>query len=226
MVSNQSNVMTELAQIVQTSSETTNQSLEQLTQTIGQAFNHLTQSIGQSNSVAQPSPSPLPQEFGAVSGPTIGGPLFCVGGSCTYTAVIPSCSASTTLFTMRNPFSATSTAELLYFQGLANATTTSLQVGTTTTGVGSSLAGGSLVNGASVASSTSFLVASGLTSTLSGVQISSGSNSVTKIVVAPTQYVTGYATTTATGAGANAFTPGYTSCQGIVIWRSLNSNSN
>ncbi len=131
MVTNQSNVMTELAQIVQTSSQTTNQSLSQLTQTIGQAFNQLTQTIGQSNSVAQPSSS-LPQTFGSVSGPDLYSTYFNVNGVINWYYKTAMSAASTTC-SFKSP-AATSTILSLnaYLASASSGTGLSLEIGQST----------------------------------------------------------------------------------------------
>jgi len=151
---------------------------------------------------------------GANAGPESTHEYQCVGGVCTYYKVGVCNSATTTIFAVRNPFNATSTATVLAIEGVGNATTTTFEVGTSTkaTGLAAADVSGTLIVNASVATTSGFYTASGIQSGASGSYLSPGTGSARSVVLGPTQYIAGFATTTATGAGAAGFTGGFTSC--------------
>lgn len=128
-------------------------------------------------------------------------------------------SATTTIFAVANPFSATSTVRLQSFKGIGNATTTLLYVGTSTASTGLALTNVSptLVNAASVATSTQFITSSGITVGSLGY-LSSGSGTFPTISVGPSDYIVAFATTTATGAGAANYSGTYSSCVYKLRW--------
>lgn len=153
-------------------------------------------------------------------------PLLQLGGSTAATSVSEqvstgSCTAATsTPFAVANPFTATSTATLQSFQGVGNATTTLLYVGTTTQASGLALANLSptLVNAASVATTSQFFTSSGITVGPGTGYLSSGSNTFRTIVVGPSEYVSAFATTTTSGMGTN-YVGNYTSCTYKIRWQ-------
>ena len=156
------------------------------------------------------------ETIGAIPGNSIDGPEFCVGGLC-YSNSVGTCASSGTLFSVSNPFAATSTAELVLMVGTGNATTTTLNVGTSTSATVTSQVG-SLVKTVSVATTSKFAIASGSTLALGTGQVSSGTNSVIRTVVGPSQRVTAFATTTAVGAGAKSFSAGFAGCKYKIQW--------
>jgi len=137
--------------------------------------------------------------------------------------------ASSTIFDIANPFSATSTAQLVNFAGVGNATSTTFNVGTTTlpSGVIATTAGigtgGSLVNNATIATTTAnaqtqFYLSSGISTFLGSGQVSAGTSAI-RIVVGPSEYVAGYATTSLSGPSTGlSYTGGYASCTYKIKW--------
>ena len=149
------------------------------------------------------------------------GPEFCIGQKCTYVVPITQCfSASTTLFSVRDPYG-TSTARLLSMQVGGNATTSTLVVGTSTvaaagatTPVPSLVIANSSTTGM-VSSSTVYWTSSGnLMGSANGVNLgwlSAGAGSQSTILVKPSEYVQAYATTSINGMGVQ-YTPGFSTC--------------
>lgn len=125
--------------------------------------------------------------------------------------------ASSTLFAVASPFTATSTATLQVITGTGQATTSTLLVGTSTlsTGVPTTI-GGTLVN-ATISTSTPFWTSGGVLAGSAGYN-SPGANTFRTIVVGPSEFVVGEATSTATGVGAAQYTPGV-SCTYKIEWR-------
>lgn len=132
-----------------------------------------------------------------------------------------SCASGTsTLFAIANPFtSGTSTASIEMLTGTGQATSTTFSVGTTTKSTGLALTDISptLVNGGVAATTTNFSMLSGQSTNLGTGQVSSGSNTLSKIVVGPSELIGAFGTSTATGAGAANYTPGIT-CTYKVKW--------
>jgi len=125
--------------------------------------------------------------------------------------------ASTTLFGVVNPFNATSTATLQVITGTGQATTSAVLVGTSTAAVGvASTIMGVLAN-FSAATSSPFWTSGGVTLGSAGY-LTAGSASARTIAVGPTDAVVAFATSTATGAGANSYTPGIT-CTYKIEWK-------
>ena len=151
---------------------------------------------------------------------------FFQGGSTATTAVeqkvsAGSCNTATsTIFGIVNPFTATSTATVRIY-GLSQATTTALIVSTTTqaTGLTSALIGaGSLVVSASIASTSQFYIQSGQSTLLGTGQVSAGT-SVYQTVVGPSEYVGAYATSSIAAQGSSrAADMGFTSCTYKILW--------
>lgn len=156
--------------------------------------------------------------YAGFSGPDISSPYFSVGGQATYYTPI-SCNTSTsTAFGVANPWSATSTAKLVRFSGVGNATTTTLKIGTSTAAVGAASTVYGIMANATIATSTPFFVASGIRNGPNNSFTDSGANTVQEIVVSPSQSIVGYASTTALGAGAAGFSGGFSSCSGMIRW--------
>ncbi len=125
-------------------------------------------------------------------------------------------SATTTTFAVLNPFTATSTATLQQFYGVGNATTTLFNIGTSTvSSIPTTGLTGSLVINASVATGTQFFLSSGIR--YGGLALDAGSASLRTIIVGPSEYVAGYATTTISGMGTN-YSGTYTSCVYKIRW--------
>lgn len=125
--------------------------------------------------------------------------------------------ASSTQFAVQNPFGATSTATLFTVSGTGQSTSSSLLIGTSTQSTGIlSTVSPTLVN-VTVATSAPFFVAGGVTVGSTGY-LSSGANTFRTVVVGPTDYIVGFSTSTATGAGAAQYTPGIT-CAYKIEWR-------
>lgn len=127
-------------------------------------------------------------------------------------------SATSTVFAVANPYSATSTAELIMLSGIGNATTSSLTVGTSTrtTGLTSALYG--ILANVSISTSSSFAISGGVRNGPIGNIVDAGSASVMRIIVGPNETVGAYSTTTATGAGAAGFVNTFGSCTYKVRW--------
>lgn len=150
---------------------------------------------------------------------------FILGGATVATGItqapsIGSCaSATSTLAVIANPFAATSTAQVVMLVGTGQATTTTFSVGTTTKSSGLALAdiSPSLVNGAVAATTTQFVLYSGGVSDLGSGQITSGSNTIGRVLVGPNENVAIFGTSTATGAGAANYTSGF-SCLYKIRW--------
>lgn len=153
---------------------------------------------------------------------------FWLGGSTDSTAVseiptIGSCNtASSTLFAVANPFNATSTVTVQSVEITGQATTSSLLVGTSTksTGLASTDVSATLVNSSNgIATSSLVFTSSGITVGPGTGYLSAGSNTFRTIVVGPSENLVAYSTTTATGAGAANYTPGFSSCSYKATWR-------
>ena len=150
-------------------------------------------------------------------------PVIQQGGNTAASSVISqvtttSCnSATSTLFAIASPFiTGTSTATIISISGTGQATTSSLLVGTSTatTGLASTNVSASVVNSTNViATTSSFYIVPGL---LVG-PFPSGAGTVRTLTVDPTYSIVGYSTSTATGAGAAAYVPGF-SCSIKIRW--------
>lgn len=137
-------------------------------------------------------------------------------GVITQTATVGSCnSASSTLFAVLNPFSATSTATLVSLQAVGNATTSQLAVGTSTTSTGLGSVSQSLVASTTVATSSAFFIASGIASGSGASYLTPATPLMRSIVVGPSQYVAGYAGASSQG---TQYTSGFTSCTYSIRW--------
>lgn len=124
--------------------------------------------------------------------------------------------ASTTLFGVQSPFSATSTATLI-ITGLGQATTSTLTVGTSTvaTGQTSTSVSATLAN-EQIATTSTFTSYSGITVGSVGY-VNPGAGTFRTIQVGPSDFVVGQATSTATLIGATNYTPGLT-CTYKILW--------
>lgn len=128
--------------------------------------------------------------------------------------------ASSTLAATLNPFNATSTASITRFFGTGQATTSNLLIGTSTaaTGLISTSVSPSLVNSTNgLATTTSVFIMSGGTSAIGTGQVTSGTGTVGKIVVGPSEYVSAFSTSTASTVGAANYVPGQ-SCYYTIEW--------
>lgn len=140
-----------------------------------------------------------------------------------YPKIFSSCNtASTTLFAAKPPSGATSTVDVGLLNLGGNATTTSVYVGTSTTPSppASSNVSATLVNGAQVATNTVQWLSPGVTVGPANGFLSSGTGTFTSIVVGPNDWLVMWATSTATGAGAAQYTPGFSTCNGKFIFNS------
>lgn len=143
------------------------------------------------------------------------------GASISHQVSVGTCNtASSSAFDIPNPYAATSTATLSIEQLGQEATSTTINVGTTTlaSGLTSSNPGLTLAAGAVQATSSQATLVSGQTLGLGSGQISAGAGSVSKIVVGPSENVGEYATSTYGNAGALNYTP--PSCVYKITWES------
>lgn len=150
--------------------------------------------------------------------------VFGLGGYTVATSIeqkasIGSCNtASSTAFVVTNPFAATSTAQVVDLVLGQQATSTTLYIGTTTksSGLASTDISASLANAALQATSSQAFLISGVTAPLGSGQISSGSGSISRIVVGPSESIAMYATSTYGGGGAQNYTP--STCSYKLRW--------
>jgi hypothetical protein len=142
---------------------------------------------------------------------TVGPTMRGVAGTCN--------TASSTLFAVRAPSGATSTVDVEIFTVGGNATTSTLTVGTSTLPAvtAASSISATLINGAVIATNTVPTLSGGVTVGPANSFVSAGSGTFTSIEVAPTDYIIGFATSTATGAGANSYAPGFSTCSYKII---------
>jgi hypothetical protein len=159
-----------------------------------------------------------PTVVGSASSVDIVSPYFDVGGQYSYFTPISCNSATSTMFGIANPWNATSTAKLIRFSATGNATTTTLKIGTSTTATGVPSTIYAIMVNASIASTTGFSLASGIRNGPVGGFIDAGASTVSEVMVGPTESIAGFATTTASGAGAAQYSGGYTSCSGMIRW--------
>lgn len=125
--------------------------------------------------------------------------------------------ASSTIFAVQNPFAATSTAEINQIVIGGNATTSSLAVGTSTTPNGSASTNAFVNSTNGIASSTVQWIIGGQTAATDQPGMIAATSNL-EITVAPSQYVVGFSTSTATGAGAAQYSPNYSTCQYQILW--------
>jgi hypothetical protein len=171
-----------------------------------------------------PKQASQPINTGAAAGPVSTEEFRCIGGEngyCEYLKVGTCNAATSSPIAVRNPFNATSTATLISLELTGQATTTSLSVGTSTKSSGYALSDISpaFVNAVTVATTTGYITASGVTNGPNASFLSPGSGSQETIILGAGQYIGAHATTTATGAGANSYTPGYTNCTYKILFR-------
>ncbi len=131
-------------------------------------------------------------------------------------------SATSTEFSIQNPFgAATSTATVESISGIGQATSTNFLVGTSTASSVNYLTTNispTLVNATIATGTPQFYISSGLTTGLAAN--SPGTNSVRTIVVGPSLYLLGFATSTYGNAGAlNYKLPALTSCTYKITWK-------
>jgi hypothetical protein len=127
--------------------------------------------------------------------------------------------ASSTLFSVANPFSAvgTSTAEIQINNVVGQATSTTLSVSTTTsTATLAAHTSLGLINSGLVATTSLATFSSGVTAGSIGMT-SAGTGTQGKLSVAPTDSIAAYATSTYTNAGALNYTPGL-ACTYKITW--------
>lgn len=138
-------------------------------------------------------------------------------------AVGTSCNtASSTLFAVAPPSSATSTVSLIVMNIGGNATTSNLLVGTSTksTGLAASDVAPALVNSSNGVSSSTVVWTSSGSVTGGGGFIASGTGTQLRIPVKPGEFVVGFSTSTATGGGAAQYSPGFTTCTYKILYQS------
>lgn len=125
-------------------------------------------------------------------------------------------SATSTMFAVANPFNATSTATI-YLEGYSNATTTTFYVGTSTVAVGlsSSSVSPTLINQQFASGTVATTIVSGLTVGSYG-QLTSGTGTFSRIMVGPSDYIAGYATSTYSGVEAKSYSS--PSCTYKIKW--------
>lgn len=124
--------------------------------------------------------------------------------------------ASSTLFAVKSPFAATSTASVIINIG-GNATTSSLEIGTSTVPQGSA-GTTALVNSSNgIASTSVFWAISGQTAANDAPGMIAATANI-RVTVPPAQYVVGYSTSTATGAGAAQYSPNFSTCSYKILW--------
>ena len=152
------------------------------------------------------------RKVGAIPGTEISCPEFCVGGVCEHTIAGACGSATTTLFRHRNPYGATSTAELLYIRGIANATSTVLQVGTSTLSALTANVPYAIWVNTTIATSTSFHLSGGVRNGPLNNTVDAGSGTILRGIVGPSEYFSAFATTSGVAANGTQFTGGYASC--------------
>ena len=134
--------------------------------------------------------------------------------------------ATTTLFSVMNPFLATTTATV-WMSMTGQATTSSLYVGTTTVPAvfTASKMSSSLIASSTVTANTPAYVISGMSTNLGTGQVAAydttygGPIVTTRIVVGPSEYVLGFATSTYTGVGSLNYVGGLTSCTYKILWQ-------
>lgn len=113
--------------------------------------------------------------------------------------------ATTTIFAVSNPFSATSTVLCPVIQGQNGTTTIDILVGTSTSSSGltkNSSVSATLLNITTIATSTKFFASSGVTVGPGTGFNSAGSGTFQTIVVGPSEYLVGLATSSYAGSSA------------------------
>lgn len=147
------------------------------------------------------------ESFGAMPGPNIMSEYLCVGDICTYHLKGAFISASSTMFSIKNPFSSTSTVTFAQLEVSGQSTTSLRLFVATSTTVGVLDAGinwGSLINNATLATSTMGIVTNGITATNTDNGAISAGTSQYSIILSPSQYLVGYATTSETDGTSSA----------------------
>ena len=154
---------------------------------------------------------------GAIAGPESTNDYQCYNGVCTYYRSGSFVSASSTVFSVKNPLAATTTARIVLVVGTGNATSTNLLMGTSTaaTGLSASSVSPTFANVTIGTSSPKFSIASGVTTGL----LSTGVTTAGRIIVAPGEYVSAEATSTYGNAGALNYVPGLTGTYRIEFER-------
>lgn len=124
--------------------------------------------------------------------------------------------SSSVMFTVANPFTSTSTAEIQVENVVGQATSTTFSVATSSsTGLNAQTTTG-LINSGLVATSSTGTFVSGVTYGSNGAN-SAGTSAQGKMLVAPSDFVSGYATSTYTGAASVGYVPGV-SCIYKITW--------
>jgi len=129
------------------------------------------------------------------------GEKMCFGELCKWYKSGACFTASTTLFSVKNPFNATSTVSLSSFQITESASSSiMMEVGTSTTatvGFATKYDSGVLVDGVTIATSTNAtIIGKDTLDALGSGELDPGTISVERIVIGPAEYVVGYASTT------------------------------
>jgi hypothetical protein len=162
-----------------------------------------------------PKDSPV---VGALTSPDLPWSYLCWGGGCVMKSSGTCASGTSTAFAMVNPWSATSTASIV-MTITGQATSTDLEVGTTTrdTGLTAAVVSNRLIDDITVATSTQTAVASGIDA---GGYHSPGTLSSARVVVKPGEYLGAFATSTY----ANELTVNYSAgltCGYVVEWERM-----
>ena len=147
--------------------------------------------------------------LGAIPGDEVSGDRFCVGGVCEYHRTGQCADATSTLFSILNPFSATATVDYIRISGLGATSTIGVVVGTSTT-IGENLNALLFNSGVwattTISTSTTYwrvgpgtgFDTGGASGVISDMHAATSSN---RAVIGPTDYVIAKATTTNSGVG-------------------------
>lgn len=156
---------------------------------------------------------------GALSSPNLPWNYLCFGGGCVMKTAGTCATGTSTPFAMANPWSATSTASIV-MTIVGQATSTDIEVGTTTrsTGLTAAVVSNTLIDDVTIATTTQATIASGVV--LTGSATSAGTGSLAKIVVPADGYVGAFATSTYGDAGALNYTPSV-DCQYVITWERM-----
>lgn len=154
------------------------------------------------------------------SGLTIGGAGSLNRGTSTSPAsiaerqVIGTCAdATTTIFALLNPYSATSTFELRLLTGINGTTSIALYAGSSTTAYApknGNVVSTSVVNATPIATSTSFDISGGVGAGCGVGCPSAGAGTAIRVLVGPSQYIVGQATSSTAGAYSSTELQGIT----------------
>lgn len=170
--------------------------------------------VGSLAAFRAPVPADNTQNFGALTGPAINSPWISIGGIPEWYSKGSCSTASSTIFAVQNPWSATSTVEYVSLVGTEGATTTDILVATSTTNApatglnSTSTLGANVINLAAITNGTNFSTLAGFTigpgKGYASPKSIPGSTSVGEFMVGPSEYVLGFSTSTGSGNGGLA----------------------